>query len=55
MALHYAVSCQELQQQQMGVALYLIDTLSLRAGHEKDEGQTDTVGCCSLKVCANGD
>ena len=35
---------------QMGVALYFIDVLALRAGHEKDEDEADTVGCCTLKV-----
>ena len=38
--------------QQMGVALYFIDKLALRAGHEKDEDEADTVGCCTLKVSA---
>lgn len=38
------------QTQQMGVALYFIDKLALRAGHEKDEDEADTVGCCTLKV-----
>ena len=33
------------------MALYFIDKLALRAGHEKEEGETaDTVGCCSLRV-----
>ena len=36
--------------QQMGVALYFIDKLALRAGHEKDDDEADTVGCCTLKV-----
>ena len=35
---------------QMGTALYFIDRLALRAGHEKDEDEADTVGCCTLKV-----
>lgn len=35
----------------MGVALYFIDKLALRAGHEKDDDEADTVGCCTLKVC----
>lgn len=35
---------------QMGVALYFIDKLALRAGHEKEEDEADTVGCASLKV-----
>jgi hypothetical protein len=34
----------------MAVALYFIDKLALRAGHEKDEDEADTVGCCTLKV-----
>ena len=41
-----------MQDRQMGVALYFIDKLALRAGHEKDEDEADTVGCCTLKVCA---
>ena len=38
--------------QQIAVATYLIDKLALRAGHEKDEDEADTVGCCTLK-CEN--
>ena len=34
----------------MATALYFIDKLALRAGHEKDEDEADTVGCCTLKV-----
>ncbi|KAJ7997728.1 hypothetical protein DPEC_G00215130 [Dallia pectoralis] len=47
---------QDLKSKQMGnrqraVALYFIDVLALRAGNEKEEGETaDTVGCCSLRV-----
>ena len=41
----------DVQQQQMSTALYFIDKLALRAGHEKDEDEADTVGCCTLKVC----
>ncbi|KAM3870097.1 DNA topoisomerase I, mitochondrial [Diretmus argenteus] len=46
----------DLKSKQMGtrqraVALYFIDKLALRAGNEKEEGETaDTVGCCSLRV-----
>ncbi len=36
--------------QQIATALYFIDILALRAGHEKDEDEADTVGCCNLKV-----
>ena len=43
-------SSKEQRKQQMGVALYFIDKLALRAGHEKDEDEADTVGCCTLKV-----
>ena len=43
-------SSTNLQTRQMGVALYFIDVLALRAGHEKDEDEADTVGCCTLKV-----
>ena len=35
---------------QIATALYFIDVLALRAGHEKDEEEADTVGCCNLKV-----
>ncbi|RWS14571.1 DNA topoisomerase 1-like protein [Dinothrombium tinctorium] len=41
----------EMVKRQRAVALYFIDTLALRAGNEKEEGETaDTVGCCSLRV-----
>ncbi|XP_019897155.1 DNA topoisomerase I, mitochondrial isoform X2 [Esox lucius] len=41
----------EMKIRQRGVALYFIDKLALRAGNEKEEGETaDTVGCCSLRV-----
>ena len=36
----------------MAVALYFIDVLALRAGHEKEEDEADTVGCCTLKARA---
>lgn len=34
---------------QRATAMYLIDTLALRAGNEKGDDEADTVGCCSLK------
>ncbi len=40
----------DMRTRQMAVALYFIDKLALRAGHEKDEDEADTVGCCTLKV-----
>ncbi|XP_042319003.1 DNA topoisomerase I, mitochondrial isoform X2 [Sceloporus undulatus] len=41
----------EMKKRQRSVALYFIDRLALRAGNEKEEGETaDTVGCCSLRV-----
>lgn len=41
----------EMMKRQRAVALYFIDKLALRAGNEKEEGETaDTVGCCSLRV-----
>ena len=41
----------EMRIRQRAVAMYFIDKLALRAGHEKDEGESaDTVGCCSLRV-----
>ena len=40
----------EMRVRQRGVAMYFIDKLALRAGHEKEEGESaDTVGCCSLR------
>jgi DNA topoisomerase-1 len=42
----------ERRERQMATALYFIDKLALRAGHEKDEDEADTVGCCTLK-CEN--
>jgi len=41
---------QDQRKRQMACALYFIDKLALRAGHEKDEDEADTVGCCTLKV-----
>jgi Eukaryotic DNA topoisomerase I, catalytic core/Eukaryotic DNA topoisomerase I, DNA binding fragment len=38
------------KERQMSVALYFIDVLALRAGHEKDEDEAETVGCCTLKA-----
>ena len=35
---------------QLGVAVYLIDRLALRVGNEKGDDEADTVGCCSLRV-----
>ncbi|XP_022045631.2 DNA topoisomerase I, mitochondrial [Acanthochromis polyacanthus] len=41
----------EMVKRQRAVAMYFIDKLALRAGNEKEEGETaDTVGCCSLRV-----
>ncbi|XP_036620399.1 LOW QUALITY PROTEIN: DNA topoisomerase 1-like [Trichosurus vulpecula] len=41
----------EMKVRQRAVALYFIDKLALRAGNEKEEGETaDTVGCCSLRI-----
>lgn len=40
----------DIVKRQMACATYLIDRLALRAGHEKDEDEADTVGCCTLKV-----
>lgn len=42
----------DVKKRQMAVALYFLDKLALRAGHEKDEDEADTVGCCTLK-CEN--
>jgi DNA topoisomerase-1 len=35
---------------QLGLATFLIDKLALRVGNEKGEDEADTVGCCSLRV-----
>uniref|UniRef100_A0A8C5GDI3 DNA topoisomerase I n=1 Tax=Gouania willdenowi TaxID=441366 RepID=A0A8C5GDI3_GOUWI len=41
----------EMKKRQGAVALYFIDKLALRAGNEKEEGESaDTVGCCSLRI-----
>ncbi|PNH02171.1 DNA topoisomerase 1, partial [Tetrabaena socialis] len=42
------------RKRQMACAMYFIDKLALRAGHEKDDDEADTVGCCTLKVAAGG-
>eukprot|EP00775_Hariotina_reticulata_P011328 gene11328-11478_t len=42
----------DLCKKQMAVAVYFLDKLALRAGHEKDEDEADTVGCCTLKAAA---
>ena len=45
------LKAKEMKKRQRAVALYFIDKLALRAGNEKEEGETaDTVGCCSLRV-----
>uniref|UniRef100_A0A3P8X5Z6 DNA topoisomerase I n=1 Tax=Cynoglossus semilaevis TaxID=244447 RepID=A0A3P8X5Z6_CYNSE len=45
------LKAKEMVTRQRAVALYFIDKLALRAGNEKEEGETaDTVGCCSLRV-----
>lgn len=45
------MTSKEMSIRQRAVALYFIDKLALRAGHEKDEGEAaDTVGCCSLRT-----
>lgn len=40
----------EMRIRQRAVAMYFIDKLALRAGHEKDDDSADTVGCCSLRT-----
>lgn len=44
---------QDAKERQKSTALYFIDVLALRAGHEKDEDEADTVGCCTLKVTSS--
>jgi DNA topoisomerase-1 len=39
-----------MKNRQLGTATYLIDTLALRVGNEKEDDEADTVGCCSLRV-----
>lgn len=41
-----------IKRRQISTAIYLIDRLALRAGHEKGEDEADTVGTCTLK-CEN--
>eukprot|EP00892_Ulva_mutabilis_P005132 jgi/Ulvmu1/2991/UM015_0031.1 len=43
-------SSADVKERQKSTALYFIDVLALRAGHEKDEDEADTVGCCTLKA-----
>ena len=38
-----------LKEKMLGTATYLIDTLAIRVGNEKNEDEADTVGCCSLR------
>lgn len=40
----------DLQTQQLGTCMWIIDRLALRVGGEKDDDEADTVGCCSLRV-----
>ncbi|KAI5623883.1 DNA topoisomerase I, mitochondrial isoform X1, partial [Silurus asotus] len=48
---HEDLKSKQMGTRQRAVALYFIDKLALRAGNEKEEGETaDTVGCCSLRV-----
>ncbi|GCB67826.1 hypothetical protein scyTo_0012193, partial [Scyliorhinus torazame] len=48
---HIDWKSREMKTRQRAVALYFIDKLALRAGNEKEEGESaDTVGCCSLRV-----
>lgn len=47
---HTLARAKDYKSKQMGTAMYFIDRLALRAGHEKDEDEADTVGCCNLKV-----
>ncbi|KAK9992486.1 hypothetical protein SO802_027471 [Lithocarpus litseifolius] len=42
-------TCKDVSKRQIAVATYLIDKLVLRAGNEKDDDETDTVGCYTLK------
>lgn len=37
------------EEQELGVAMWVIDKLALRVGGEKGEEEADTVGCCSLR------
>eukprot|EP00924_Labyrinthula_sp_SR-Ha-C_P004912 snap_masked-scaffold_1-processed-gene-16.43-mRNA-1 protein AED:0.00 eAED:0.00 QI:0/-1/0/1/-1/1/1/0/737 len=40
----------DLRSAQIATAMWVIDRLALRVGHEKDDDEADTVGCCSLRV-----
>lgn len=41
---------ESVQEKQMATATWIIDRLALRVGGEKEEGEADTVGTCSLRV-----
>lgn len=44
------VTSTDIQDRQIGTVAYLIDTLALRVGNEKNtSNEADTVGCCSLR------
>ncbi|KAH7820743.1 TOP1, topoisomerase IB [Monocercomonoides exilis] len=44
------IKSRDREEKQLGVAVYLIDKLAIRAGNEKPDDTADTVGCCTLKV-----
>lgn len=43
------IKSKDISEQQLGVAMWVIDILALRVGGEKGDDEADTVGCCSLR------
>ena len=48
--IHYALESEDPRRRMVAAACYLIDTLSLRVGDEKDPDEADTVGATTLRV-----
>jgi DNA topoisomerase-1 len=48
--IHYALESENPRRRMVAAACYLIDTLSLRVGDEKDPDEADTVGATTLRV-----
>ena len=44
------IASKDINDRQLGVAMWVIDVLALRVGGEKADDEADTVGCCSLRT-----
>lgn len=44
------LSAKNIDDRQLGTAMWVIDVLALRVGGEKGEDEADTVGCCTLRL-----